>query len=257
MGGDRRDLRLRDSDVELVRAVAAANPRTVVVVIGGGTVVLDPWDQEVAAVLLGWYPGMEGGRALADVLLGDEEPGGRLPVAIPHRTEDLPVFDWHARSVRYERWWGQPKLDRDGVAAAYPFGYGLGYTRFALEDLRLGPVDEEARLSASVIVRNTGQRDGRHVVRIYAVQQGNTGREIRTLLGFQPVTVKAGAAVAVDVACTLAPLQRWTPAGFLLDAADVILEAASYSGDPAAASLRLTLPASSPPGLSSSEAIDG
>ena len=139
-GGDRSDLRLHDEDVALIRAVAAANPRTVVIVISGGTVVVDPWDGDVAAVLMAWYPGMEGGRALADVLLGYAEPAGRMPVATPARDSHLPQVDWRARAVTYDRWWGQRKLDHDGVRAAYPLGFGLGYTTFTTTDLTLGSV---------------------------------------------------------------------------------------------------------------------
>ena len=112
--GDRRNLGLSAEDAELVRAVASVNRSTVVVVVGGGTMIVDPWDRNVAALLLAWFPGMEGGRAVADLLLGDAEPGGRLPLAIPHRKQDLPTVDWRARSVRYDRWLGQQKLDRDG-----------------------------------------------------------------------------------------------------------------------------------------------
>ena len=142
-GGDRHDLRLRADEVRLIRAVATANPRTIVVVIGGGTIVLEPWDSEVPAVLLAWYPGMEGGHAIADVLLGDGEPGGRLPMAIPRRAADLPAVDWDANRVTYYRWWGQRKLDHDGIVAAYPFGFGLGYTTFRIDGLELGPIQDE------------------------------------------------------------------------------------------------------------------
>lgn len=107
--------RLHADDLTLISVVAAANPQTVVVVIAGGTVVVDPWDGTVAAVLLAWYRGMEGGRAIADLLLGNAEPGGRLPMALPHRQADLPTVDWTARHVTYGRWWGQRKLDRDGT----------------------------------------------------------------------------------------------------------------------------------------------
>jgi beta-glucosidase len=134
-GGDRRDLRLHPEHVALIRAVTQVNARTVVVVIGGGTIVVDPWDADVAAVLLAWYPGMEGGHAIADILLGDTDPAGRLPVAIPHRQSDLPQVDWDATTVRYDRWWGQRKLDRDGIPAAYPLGFGLGYTTFGLAEV--------------------------------------------------------------------------------------------------------------------------
>lgn len=237
-GGDRRDLGLPAQDVALIRAVAAANQRTVVVVIGGGTVVLDPWDADVAAVLLAWYPGMAGGQAVADVLLGDGEPAGRLPVAIPHRDQDLPVLDWDATTVRYGRWWGQRKLDRDGIAAAYPLGFGLGYTTFALADLGVGAVEGE-QFPVTVSVTNTGGRAGRHVVQVYAVRPGDTGRPVHHLVGFRSVALDAGATERVVVDCSLRPLQCWTGSGFTLDAGEVRIEAASYCGDPAALSVTL------------------
>lgn len=233
MGGDRHDLGLHAEDVALIRAVAAVNPRTVVVVIAGGAVVMDPWERDVAAILLAWYPGMEGGRAIADLLLGDAEPGGRLPVAIPRRREDLPVVDWNARTVAYGRWWGQRKLDRDGTTAAYPFGFGLGYTTFALADLRIGSVENE-RFTATVSVTNTGQRTGRHVVQIYA-HLPDQERIVRALIGFQAVADMApGETRTVNVECSTRPLQRWTRDGFATDLAAVPVEAASWSGDPSA-----------------------
>jgi beta-glucosidase len=237
-GGDRRDLRLRAEDVALIRAVAEVNDRTIVVVIGGGTIVLDPWDRpteqhRVAAVLLAWYPGMEGGHAIADVLLGDAEPAGRLPLAIPCRQSDLPEVDWVADTVTYGRWWGQRKLDRDGVAAAYPLGFGLGYTTFALSDLTVGTVEGE-RFSAEVTVTNTGDRRGRHVVQIYAVRPGDTGRPVHHLVGFASVDVAAGQSRRSVVDCSTRPLQHWTADGFALDSGDLTIRAASHAGDPAA-----------------------
>lgn len=232
-GGDRRDLRLHPRDVALITAVAKVNPRTVVVVIGGGTIVLDPWDDAVAAVLLGWYPGMEGGHGVADILFGDAEPAGRLPVAIPHRQSDLPQLDWDASAVSYGRWWGQRALDRHGVAAAYPFGFGLGYTSFVLSDLDLGPLDSE-RFTAAVTVTNTGDRAGRHVVQIYAIRPADTGRPVSELVGFRSVRVAAGDTARVEVDCSTRPVQRWSGDGFTLTGEPLRVHAASYAGDPAA-----------------------
>jgi len=232
-GGDRGDLRLHDEDVALIRAVAAVNARTVVVVIGGGTIVLDPWDTDVAAVLLAWYPGMEGGHAIADVLLGDAEPAGRLPMAIPHRQGDLPEVDWDATTVTYGRWWGQRKLDRDGVPAAYPLGFGLGYTTFSMTDLEVGELGDE-RFSATVTVANTGLRAGRHVVQIYALQTADTGRRVHHLVGFRSVYLEPGTSQRVVADCSIRPIQRWAVDGFTLTAEDITVTAASYAGDPAA-----------------------
>jgi beta-glucosidase len=241
-GGDRSDLRLHDADVALIRAVAAANPRTVVIVISGGTVVVDPWDRDVAALLMAWYPGMEGGRALADVLLGDAEPAGRMPVATPVRDSHLPQVDWRARAVTYDRWWGQRKLDHDGVRAAYPLGFGLGYATFTTTDLTLGAVDGE-HFDATVTVTNTGDRDGRHVVQVYAVRTVD-GQPVRHLCGFTSIAVSAGESISVTVVCSTRPLQRWTTEGFTLDEGDVIVEAGAYCGDPNACRMPLGLTAS-------------
>lgn len=117
-GGDRASLRLRPVDEALIRTVAAANPRTVVVVVAAGAVIMEEWREQVPGLLIGWYSGMEGGHALADVLLGKSTPGGRLPFSIPTSEEHLPFFDRDATAITYDRWHGQRLLDRLGVPAA-------------------------------------------------------------------------------------------------------------------------------------------
>jgi beta-glucosidase len=184
-------------------------------------------------VLYAWYPGMEGGRALADILLGDAEPSGRLPVAIPARREDLPVVDWRARTVTYPRWFGQQKLDRERVAAAYPLGYGLGYTTFDITDLAVGNFEGE-EFTATVTVRNTGARAGRHVVQIYATQDTDSDVAARALVGFAVVGVDAQTSRVVEARCSIRPMQRWTGNRFQLTIEALRIEAASHAGDPRA-----------------------
>ena len=239
LGGDRRDLRLNAADVALIRTVAAANPNTVAIVIGGGTVVVDPWDLDAAALLIAWYPGMEGGRALADVILGDAEPAGRMPVVTPRKQSHVPQVDWRARSATYQRWWGQRKLDCDGIGAAYPLGFGLGYTTFAVTDPMVGTVVGES-FDVAVTVTNTGTRDGRHVVQVYARQLVDQ-RPVRHLVGFASVAVAARQRLAVTVRCSTRPLQRWTATGFVLDPGEVTLEVGSYCGDPDAVGVLLEI----------------
>jgi beta-glucosidase len=232
-GGDRRDLRLRPEDVRLVESVAAVNERTIVVVIGGGAVVMDPWRERVGAILIGWYPGMEGGRGLTDVLLGIREPGGRLPFTIVSDHAHLPQTDFDARTIRYDRWWGQRKLDRDGNRAAYPFGFGLGYTTFDLGEPRFGT--DDGRLTATLGVRNTGNRDGATVVQIYAVDATEPAqRQVRHLLGFRRVHAASGSTVDVTVECELTPISRRDPRTRTWSIADGQWElmAAQHSHDP-------------------------
>ncbi len=175
VGGDRTSLTLRPEDEALIQAVAAANPRTVVAIMSGSAVITEVWRRRVPAILMLWYPGMEGGHALADVLLGKANPGGKLPCVFPKRAEDLPFFDRDATAITYDLWHGHHKLERDGVAPAFPFGYGLSYTAFALSDLQLeraeiGPQDT---LRATVTVRNTGPRAGDEVVQLYVAAHGS------------------------------------------------------------------------------------
>ena len=243
-GGDRERLTLRDRDEALVAAVAAANPRTVVVVVAGGAVLMEAWRHDVPAIVMAWYPGMEGGHALADVLTGAVEPGGRLPMAVPSDPAHLPHFDHDARSIRYDRWWGQRRLDRDRRSAAFPIGFGLGYTTFEFDELTVTDVDIESLTArATVVVRNTGERAGGAVVQMYASGDAGPQRPTRQLLGFGRVTLDPGAHAVVDVDLSLRPLTRrdGASAGWSIVEAAYQLEASRWSGDPDAAVTPLVL----------------
>ncbi len=216
MGGDRERLTLSKHEEHLIRSVVAANKRTIVVIVSGSVAVIESWRDQVPAIVMAWYPGMEGGNALGDILTGIVEPGGRLPAAIPADPAHLPDFDNTSRHVRYDRWWGQRKLDRDGHLAAFPFGFGLGYTTFELSDLtvkvHLGTAmgADVGSLAASVTVRNTGERRGSTVVQLYAVADtaSSADRPRRQLLGFSKVEVDVGEGCVVSLRGTLLPLAR-------------------------------------------------
>lgn len=208
-GGDRRSLRLLPGDERLVRAVAAANPRTVVVLVGGSAIVCDPWRARVPVLLQAWYGGMEGGRALADVLTGAAEPAGRLPFAVPADPDHLQPFDRHARRVLYDAWWGQRILDRDGHRAAFPLGFGLGWSRcaFALLEHALHADGGTAR----VRVRNTGARPTSAVAQVYAADAA-AARPVAQLLGFARVDVEPGQEAVVAVPLSAGPARERDPA---------------------------------------------
>ena len=127
-GGDRDSLRLKPSDVELIRAATEANPRTIVAIVAAGAVIMSDWDELPPSILYNWYSGSEGGHALADVLFGWVNPSGRLPFSIPTTEKHLPFFDKNATKITYDRFFGQRLLDRQHVDAAYPLGFGLSYT---------------------------------------------------------------------------------------------------------------------------------
>jgi beta-glucosidase len=168
-GADRKGIKLPGGQDELIREVVQANPRTVVVLMGGGAVEMDAWLAEVPAVLYEWYPGIEGGNALAHVLFGDVNPSGKLPCTFPKRLADSPAHALHAYPgtngtevytegllVGY-RW-----FDTKKITPLFPFGYGLSYTTFKYSDLNLvpGPAALGAPVTVEFELANTGSRAG-------------------------------------------------------------------------------------------------
>jgi beta-glucosidase len=208
-GGDRSSLALRASDIELIDAVSAANPRTVVVLIGGSAMLTEGWSDSVPALVVAWYGGMEGGHALADVLTGTAEPTGRLPFVIPTDEAHLPPFDSTAKNVVYDGSWGQRKLDADGHTPAFPFGFGLGYT--ALEHELISHTFDDAGGTAEVRVSNPGDREGTTVVQVYAADV-SVDRPVAQLLGFQKVTVPAGGETVIPIELDATPTLQRDPA---------------------------------------------
>jgi beta-glucosidase len=195
-GYDRETMALTGRQDELVRRVAAANPSTVVVV-NSGMPVLMPWAGEVAAIIQVWFPGQAFGDALADVLVGAAEPGGRLPVSMPRAEVDSPVLDAHpqAGALTYGEGLlvGYRGYDRSGVEPLFCFGHGLGYTEWAYESLAAAAESIVAGedLEVVVAVRNTGGRAGREVVQVYLEgPDDDPARPLRILSGF--ATVEAG-----------------------------------------------------------------
>lgn len=192
-GGDRSSLRLRPEDEALIEAAIAAHEKVVVAVMAGSAVVM-PWLDDVPSALMLWYPGMEGGHALADVLFGGAEPGGRLPFAIPRDEADLVHFDREATRETYGLLHGQWWLDHHSVDAHRPFGFGLGYTQFKLSEA--SAVEDVV----SVSVRNVGNRKGATVVQIYGSVQGSAfERPAKRLVGFARIELEASKSTRVEI----------------------------------------------------------
>jgi beta-glucosidase len=217
-GFDRATLALAGRQDELVRRVAEVNDRTIVVV-NAGMPVLTPWAGQVAALGYAWLPGQATGDALADVLLGRAEPGGRLPVTLPAAEADCPVL--HAIPdhgvLHYDEGLliGYRGFDRAGTEPQFPFGHGLGYTAWALESLTVGSAAADGELELTVVARNTGTRPGRDVVQVYVAPppDGDPGRPVRTLAGFASVTAGPGEAVEARITVPSRAFERWDEAG--------------------------------------------
>jgi beta-glucosidase len=201
IGGDRLDLTLGAEQEDLILAAAEANPHTIVAVMSGSAVLMENWRTRVAGILMLWYPGMAGGTSLADVLFGRVNPSGRLPFSVPTHSDHLPFFDRDAKEIRYDLWHGYTKLERDGVAPAFPFGFGLGYSAFHFANP--SAVADDSTVCVEVDVSNTGERDGDAVVQVYAGWQTPADDQpAKRLCGFQRVALRAGETrrVVVNVA---------------------------------------------------------
>jgi beta-glucosidase len=208
-GGDRDRLTLSEGDEQLIRAVSEANPRTVVAVMGGSAVIMESWLARVPAVLMLWYPGMEGGHALADVLRGRINPSGKLPFVVPRRAEDLPHFDKDASEIAYDLWHGYRKLDRDGCAPAFPFGFGLSYTRYRYSELQVGPseVPPSGALDVRLQVSNLGDHAGEEVIQLYISAIGSAvDRAPKELKSFTRVVLPAGESRDVQMSVPMSRL---------------------------------------------------
>ncbi|WP_103062568.1 glycoside hydrolase family 3 protein [Actinomyces qiguomingii] len=211
-GGDRSHLTLREVDDEIIRAVVAANSRTVVTLVGAGPIIMESWRNKIPAIVMMWYAGMEGGHALADVLFGAANPSGRLPFSIPTSEDHLPAFNRDWTAVTYDRWHGQRLLDRLGVEAAFPLGWGLSYCAYRLDGAQViasTGQGAERVITVRVRVTNTGARDGIQVIQVYG--RGGAHREETQLLGFATVEVRAGRSAEVDVPVRLTQLGSWDP----------------------------------------------
>ncbi len=193
--GDRVNLRLPAGQEELIASVADLNPRTIVVLEGGSVITLESWLPRVDALLMAWYPGQEGGNAIADVLFGDVNPSGRLPSTWPRSEADLPAFINDQSQVEYGYYHGYLLVDREGIEPRFPFGYGLSYTSFEYGNLTLSEslLSPDRTLKIGVDVTNTGAYAGEEVVQLYVSCEGSrVDRPVKVLKGFEKVHFEPG-----------------------------------------------------------------
>ncbi len=198
--GRDRPFALPAGQEELIRSVAAANKRTIVVLFSGGNVAMEGWIDKVSALVEAWYPGQEGGRALAEILLGDVNPSGKLPASFAKNWEDNPSSPYYhsknGKTYYKERIFvGYRGFDKLGREPRFPFGFGLSYTTFSLSNLTLSSkeIRPGGSLRVSVNVRNTGTRPGAEVVQLYLQDvKASVPRPVKELKGFQKVRLAPG-----------------------------------------------------------------
>ena len=212
----RSSLKLSGGQEELLEAIAAVGKPVVLVLVNGRPLDISWAAEHIPAILEAWYPGSQGGNGIADVLFGDANPAGHLPVSWPRSTGQLPIYYSHNRTQAPEdapdfksRYWDVL------TSPLYPFGYGLSYTDFSFDNLKTSQAEAKvgASLEVSVDVTNTGSRAGDAVVQLYIHQRaGSASRPVRQLKGFQRVNLAAGQKQAIHF--TLGPdeLRFWSPA---------------------------------------------
>jgi len=213
-GWDRDTIALPGDQDLLVAEVAKVSKRTIVIVNAGSPVSM-PWLEDVEAVIYAWFPGQEFGDALVDILVGDVEPSGRLPVTLPRRLEDTPAFEHHpgrngAAKYLEGRLIGYRWYDTVGREPLFPFGFGLGYARTAITSAELRNKHE-----VSVQVSNTSSRDGVEVVQVYAHRIERAGlpsdEPLQKLVGYARVPVTAGSTVTATVVVDRDAYRTWNP----------------------------------------------
>jgi beta-glucosidase len=247
-GHDAESLSLPREQDRLIAAVAAANPRTIVVLETGNPVTM-PWNDKVGAIVEAWYPGQRGGEAIANVLFGTVNPSGRLPITFPASTAQLPRPDLPGRNIAWNTTFtveyregaavGYKWFDQQQLRPLYPFGFGLSYTQFRYSDLRISGGKD---VIASFTVTNTGKRTGADVPQLYAAVPDAHGGALRRLIGWSKVTLAPGESRRVRVTADPRLLAHFddTQNGWRVAAGAYHIELGASSRDPRlAATIRL------------------
>lgn len=194
--GDRDSYGLPGEQAAFLTQILSLNRNVIVVLEGGSAIDMSPWFADTRAVLMAWYPGVQGGHAIADVLFGDANPSGRLPVSFPARIEDLQAFPGLELDVTYERYHGYQRLDKNGTAPFAPFGFGLSYSTFEYDEPSVDnpkPSVEDDSLTVAVSVRNASSRAGIETVQVYAgAVSPSVDMPVRKLVGFSQVSLEPG-----------------------------------------------------------------
>ena len=206
MGGDRRfSLGLHKNEIDLIQAVGPVNKNSAAVLIGGNMIMITEWKDCVSSIIMAYYPGMEGGKALAEILFGDVNPSGKLPFVLPYNESDLPKVDWDTTKQHYDYYHGYAKLEKEGVKPLLPYGFGLSYTTFQISDASFAV--EGDKVSATCKIKNTGKAEGTEVLQMYVgFSKSSIDRPLKVLRGFSRVSLKPGEEKEVTISCPVEKL---------------------------------------------------
>ncbi len=191
--GDRDFLTLKPKDEELIKKVAEVNKNVIVVMEGSSAIIVEDWKDLVAGIIMAWYPGMEGGKALAQLLFGEANFSGKLPFVVPKTVFQLPFFDKNAKSISYDYYHGYRLADKNNWEPAYPFGFGLNYTTFSYGNPKITKtkIQKSESLRVSVDISNNGNIQGDEIVQLYiGYPESKVDRVVRELKAFSRVSLK-------------------------------------------------------------------
>lgn len=210
-GGDRvNGLGLHADEVQLIKAVGPVNQNSTVVLVGGNTIMMTEWEAKVSAILMAYYPGMEGGTALGEIIAGQVNPSGKIPYVIPYAEADLPQVNWQTDQQVYDYYHGYAKLEKEGVVPLRPYGYGLSYTTFDISMVTFFKTEDQVK--AQAIIKNTGNREGTEVVQLYVgFTNSKIDRPVKLLRGFQRVSLAPGAEKTIEISCLIDKLKWFNP----------------------------------------------
>lgn len=209
VGGDRVNLSLKPDQIDLIRRIGGINANTVVVLVGGGTILTKEWDDVVPAILYGWYSGMEGGNALPRVLFGDVNPSGKLPFTIPQDQSHLPYFSNKDASITYDLYHGYSYLEKHGYTPAYPYGFGLSYTTWEYGEPQLEKRGNQVIVTLGL--KNTGGVAGAEVIQVYVgIAHSAVDRQKKLLKGFEKVYLEPGESTTVTIPVDLDELRYFS-----------------------------------------------
>ena len=189
-GGDRDDLNLPTAQEEIIRKASSVSKKCVVILEAGSAVTMEGWIDCADAILMAWYPGMEGGAAIAEILLGDVNPSAKLPISWPKRGDQLFPLGNKEKSVVYSYYHGYRYFDKQLLDPQFPFGFGLSYTSFKYGELMLSDtqIENEGEVTVSVDITNEGERSGDEIVQLYVGYDGSrVDRAVKDLKGFRRV----------------------------------------------------------------------
>ena len=210
-GGDRRNLHLHKDDESLIKNVCASANKCIVVMEAGSAIVVEPWIDSADALIMAWYPGQEGGNAIAEVLFGDYNPSGKLPITFGKSEDQYPPLLTNKLRVTYDYYHGYKYFEKNNIEPRYPFGYGLSYTTFEYSNINIKNNGDEINVTFNI--KNTGSKEGAEVPQIYiGYENSKIDRPIKELKGFTKVNLLPNESKNITIPVKIEDLQYFDDA---------------------------------------------